>query len=368
MSYPFNIVSTPAVTVTGTSGATLAQGDVVTGAAVRDIIITQGNSTRVLYTVRTPDTQRGAHMLQLNISGTWTDTMEADEGDWSYYGVSVTATADQATVVYKSNDAVEVAFQWDAFDLSTFSGGGVQFRDWTANANLNYPESSAVVRRISATKLIKTIRVQRGEPGYYVGWHSDPRVGPNNRQLSTLNVDNAWGERELGLGGGSAVGWSSGRSAVARWPAWADDVDGRWTAAGLSGTANKIYWCGQADPTFAPYDSAGWISAQGSGYPNTQTTGPFYVADIHYSIAVAKIMVSRIARCVGFWKVGTRGAAVSVYTNEDHSASGVPYQHQWFIGVRSYTADSSSAYANEPSASLQSWASSLASSLDWPEV
>lgn len=369
MSYPFNVVFTPGVTVTGTGDAALAQGDVITGSAVRDIVITQGDSTRVVYTARTPDVQRGCHMLQLNINGTWTDTMEADMGDWSYYTITVGSTADRATVVYKSNDAVEVAFQWDAFDLSSYSGGGVPNRDGTVSAALNYPQSSATVKRITATKLIKTIRVQRGEPGYYVGWHSDPRVGPTGSQIAaSLNVDTAWGEREIGLGGGSAVGWSSGRTAVARWPAWADDVDGRWTANGLGSTDNKIYWCGIGDPTYSPYNSAGWIAVQGSGYPNTQSTGPFYVADLHYSIPVAKVMVSRIARCIGFWKVGTRGGAVSVFTNESHSPAGVAYRHQLFIGCKHYTADSSSAYANEPSASIQSWASGLAAGLAWPEV
>lgn len=367
MSYPNNIKFTPGVTVTGTGGAALAEGDTIT-TGIRDIVISQGNLTRVVYTARDPDVQRGCHMLQLNIDGTWTDTMEADQADWSYFGVSITATADRAKVVHKSDDAVEVAFIWDEFDLSSYSGGGIIYRDWAQAINYAQGQSNPNWKLIDTIKLTKTIRVQRGEPGYYVGWHSFPYVGlPQDVIPNETSEDTAYGERELGLGGGSAVAWSS-NGRTARWPAWADDEDGRWTAQGLGATTNKIWWAGIKDPHYAPYTGSDWIAVQGGTYPDMQATGPYYVADIHNSIPVAKIMVSRIPREIGGWKVGTYGGIVSHFCNEDVDDSGVIYRHQIFIGCKGYTADSSSAYANEPSASIQTWASGLAASLAWPEV
>lgn len=371
MSWPFNVVSVPGVTVTGTGGSSLSQGDVVTGSAVRDIVITQGNSTRVIYGARTPDAQLGSHMLQINIDGTWTATMEPDMGDWSYFTVSILVAASRATVVHKSDDAVEVAFQWDSFDMSSYSGGGIPYLD--PAGGLTYPQSSSTYKVIASTRLIKTIRVQRGEPGYYVGWHSSPLVGPHGDDIAApanplFQSSTAWGERELGTGGGNAVAWSSaGRTA--RWPAWADDVDGKWTAQSLQATDNKIWWSGIRKPSYAPYTSAAWIAVQGSGYDaDPQSAGPYYVADLHYSIPVAKIMVIRDSYEIGCWKVGTRGGTVLHFANETHSAHGVPYRHQAFIGCKHYAADSSGSYANEPSASIQTWASGLAAGLNWPEV
>jgi hypothetical protein len=312
--------------------------------------------------------QRGAHMLQLDVDGTWTDTMEVDMGDWSYFGITVGVAADRATVIESNDDRVRVAFQWDAFDLSSFSGGGVSYRD---NAQgLNYAQGAVNPnwKRIASVVLVKTIMVQRGEPGYYVGWHSTPYVGlPNALQGSADGESTDYGERELGLGGGTAVAWSSsGR--IARWPAWADDVDGKWTANGLAATANKIWWPGIKDPRYAPYNTAGWIAVQGDGYPSMQSAGPYYVGDIHYSNGTAKFLASRIPREIGVWKVGTRGGVVLHFSNEDHSPSGIPYQYQAFIGVVAYTADSSSTFANEPSEYIQDQIEALVEALEWPKV
>ncbi len=350
----------------GPDGAALRTGDVVTdGAELREIVL--GNHlARVTYAARSPDVQRGCHMLQVPIGGAWTDAMEPDMADWSYYAVSVSVVADRATVVEASDEAVEVAFQWDSFDLTSFSGGGVIYRDW--NAAINYAQSQANPnwKKITSTKLVKTIRVQRGEPGYYVGWHSDPRIGPLGSQIPALNSETAWGERELGTGGGNAVAWASSGN-VARWPAWADDADGRWTAAGLGATANKIWWPGIRDPAYAPYTGAAWIATQPDGYPAVQAAGPYYVADLHYSIAAAKFIAMRDAFEIGCWKVGTRGGTVLHFTNEIHGPHGAPYRHQAFIGGVPYVADSSNAYANEPTLALQNAIDQRVRALQWPK-
>jgi hypothetical protein len=372
MSYPYNIISTPGVTVTGTNGAALAQGDVVTGSAVRDIIITQNNTTRVVYTARTPDVNRGSHMLQVNISGTWTDAMEADQGDWSYFLITPGSIADRATIVFKNADACEVAFQWDAYSLVSFSGGGQPYRDTRLDGaqGLNYAQGAVNPnwKLITSIKLVKTIRVQRGEPGYYVGWHSNPYIGlPDHLIDSATEETTDYGERELGLGGGAAVNWSSA-SRTARWPAWGDDVDGKWTAQGLQATSNKVWFPGIKDPRYTPFNSAAWIAVQGGSFPQMQSTGPYYVGDLHYSIPVAKILAMRIPREIFVSKIGVYGGVISHHNNEDHSPAGVPYRHQVFIGARHYVADSSSAYANEPTQYIQDWASDLAESLEWPDA
>lgn len=348
--------------VTGTGGVTLPAGTVVTGAALRDIVM-WGERTRVTYRARTPDVQRGCHMLEVLAGGEWIEAMEADQADWSYFVVSLTSLYDRATVVEASDDAVEVAWQYNAH---SFTNTPIPYRDWNNGINYSQGAVNPNFKTITSTKLIKTIRVQRGEPGYYVGYHSDPRVGPHGSQIPAQNNETAWGERELGLSGGSAAAWAStGR--IARWPAWADDVDGRWTAAGLQATANKVWWPGIDDATYAPYNSSAWISTQQAGFPAEQATGPFYVCDIHYSKPVAKILAMRQRFEVGGWKVGTYGGIVLHHTNEAHAPTGVPYRHQAFIGGVHYAPDSSSAFANEPRAGIVRTMDELAAGLRWPE-
>lgn len=365
-SFPFTIHHR-GVTVTGTSGATLVTGQTVTGSAVRDIVIAN-DLAKVNYVARTPDVQRGAHMLQLpNAAGTFVDAMEIDQADWSYYAITVGATADSATVIEATDDLVRVAFKWTAFSLTSYAGGGVPYRDDAQGLNYAQGAVNPNWKVITSTVLTKTIAMNRTDPGYFVGWHSSPRVGPPNSLVSAAE-DTTYGERELGLGGGSAVAWSSSGN-TARWPAWADDVDHKWTNAGLSGASNKIWWPGIKDPTYAPYNSAAWISTQPAGYPATQASGPFYVADLHYDTTgkpFAKILASRIAREIGGWKVGTYGGPVSHFNNEDHTGAGVPYEHQVFIGGAYWPANSANAFAAEPSTELRSAMAAIATGLDWP--
>lgn len=357
----------PKPRVTGLGGVVYAEGDVITDeTAIRAIELWNG-LIKVTYEVKTPDSEMAAHTLYAYESdGTASRVMTTQYGDWSYYVVGFSRPADQATVTLVSDDAVEVDFQWDDWDISSFNTGGPYAT--TDEGYLIYPESSSTPRKVATIrKLVKSLRVERGKAGYFIGWHSSsPRIGPANHQLPTLNYYTGFGERELGTGGDTVVAFSSAGN-VSRHPAWG--AKSEWTAAGSP--SNRKAWMGIDDPFESPWDTASYIATQHAGFPHDQTTGPYWVGDIwsfNATIPWVKYIVMRTRLEIGVWQFGATatGNIVCHYVNEMHSPAGIPYRHQVFIGCVRYLADSSNNYAYEPSSSLQATIAELAD-LDWPE-
>jgi hypothetical protein len=343
------------VTLTGTGGVALVEGDEVTGSAVRDIIL-QNALAKVTYEAKTPDEQRGAHTLYISDgNGGWQDTMEFNMGDGGYFCISVGVIADRVRVFQATDDIVTLACQWDAFDLSSFPGGGVSV--------ISDVTGSATGARYTSVRLTKLVTMVRGKPGYFVGWHSTPRISPPDTKLPTPwgNL-NGWAEREFRNGDGAACAWSSNTAVdPVRYPAWQSDP--RWVAAGLSAVANKLWRAGILDPGYSPYTDAAWVSVQ----PNrAQAAGPYYVADIHYSFPVARIMAFPEPFEVIYNLVGVHGGALLHFANEAHTDADIPRAHQAFIGAMLYVPDRSSAHANEPSSGVQATLHALALSLEWP--
>lgn len=352
------------VTLTGL--ATYVQGDIITGAANLRALRCRNGFAGWSYAVRAPDVQRGSHMLEMNTAAGYVEVLDAEFGDYAYFISSIAVIADRAVVVELSDDAVEVAFQWDVHPHTA-----VALYDQTGSPNYN---NVPAVKTSSSCRLQKTLRVQRGEPGYYVGWHSTtPTNEPDVGLVPSRNNDTGWGEREIGIGGGAAVCWSSSGN-VARWPAWIDDLDGRWTAAGLAATANKVWWPGIDDPTYLP---AAWNPPLSpAGFPAEQANGPFYIADIHHdtvTVPYARLLATRQKLEMGAWQIPFStavawGSPTVHMLNAARSPAGTPYRHMAFIGAIAYAADSSSAFANEPKASIQASMLALATNLRWPST
>lgn len=353
--------------VIGLAGTALAEGTTVTGAEnLRGMYLTNGR-IKVTYEAKTPDSEMAAHTLYVfNELGDAVKVMTSQYGDWSYYVVGFSRPADSAVVRLVSDDAIEVDFQWDNWDVSSYNSGGPYLL--TPAGQLVYPENSSTARKIATiTRLVKTLRLERGAMGYFIGWHADPRCSVSNASLPTLNYYEGFGERELGTGGETCVAFSSAGN-ISRHPAWGAKAE--WTAAGSP--SNRKAWMGIDDPFESPWNTASYIATQHAGFPHDQTTGPWWVGDIWSqsdTVPYVKYICLRTRFEIGVWQFGAtgKGNIVCHYVNEPHSDAGIPYRHQVYIGALYYVADSSSAYINEPSSQLQTDIAALASALVWPE-
>lgn len=354
----------PAIGAFGANGVRYSAGDVVTGADLRELYLSNG-FVKVAYDVPSnPAEQTLAHFLYLDDgAGGWSRAVGAQYGDWSYYLITGTVPFDRATVIESSDDAVEIEFQVDAYAV----GAGVYER--REDGSLVYPASSPTPRQFSTVVLTKPIRVQRDEVGYYVGWHSHPRVGPGDRYIPAHNHYTDYGERELGFPN-NAVAFSSA-SVTTRHPAFGQTA--AWTAveASLGVLANHAAWMGVCDPTGAVsptyYADPLYIAAQPAGFPATQSAGPYWVAGIDNAIDVARVICLREPLEIGVWQFGSQsGIVVLHFTNEMHSPAGIPFRHQAWIGAVAHTPDRSAGYANEPTTALRNRMAAIAGSLNWP--
>jgi hypothetical protein len=353
------------VTVTGTGGARLKRGDVVTGGDVRNVVVYNDN-VKVTYETKTPDAERGAHTLYRWHSGQWNQVSSAQYGDWAYFAVAITVTADRCTVVAANDDFAELAFQWDSFSFASYSGGGVPIKDHSGNPVYT---SGGVLKRNTSTTLTKTIRVERGGEGYFIGWHSNPMIGPSDALTWRNDVD--YGERELGTGGGTVVAFSSAGFS-SHHPEWGTDA--RWAdaEAQAGGTIfNRAAWMGIADPSYSIWGNSEVIELQNTGFPNYQTTGPWWVADLPHSSVCPEPMCRYIATVApietGVWQYGqgAYGNLVCHYVNEHREARNVPYPYQVFFGAFGYTPEDLTV---EPKQSLIDQVSHRAAAIVWPDT
>jgi hypothetical protein len=354
------------VRVTGPGGARLKRGDVLTGADVRTFVLSNGIA-RVTYELHVPGlTEAGACTLYRRESDAWWRVVGTQYGDWSYFGIGVAVTADRVIVVSANDEVAELALQWDAFDLSSFPGGGVILRDYGGNGC--FPQSSALPRRISSTKLTKAIRMERGAEGYFLGWHSNPLVGPEDAFGQRNSTD--WGEREFGTGFGCKVMFSSAGFS-SHHPEWGSDA--RWAAAEASvggPIQNRAAWPGIADPSYSIWSNPAVIATQNPGFPHLQTSGPWWVAEIP-GPTVTQIPVCRYLSLVapievGVWQFDPAqdGALVAHFCNEHRDARNVPYPYQVFFGAFPYTSPN---LASEPLPSLSAEVARHVSRIVWPD-
>jgi hypothetical protein len=351
-------------TVTGTDGVDLPKGTVITGAAVRDVVLCNG-IVKVLYTARTPDVERGSHMLQRRIDGVYTDTMQAAHADYSYFRIAIGVLCDRVVVLENTAARVKVAFEWTAFSLSSGGDGGPLIIN--VDGSLSYPEGSSTAKRHATTKLRKVIVLCQGREGYFVGWHTDPLIGPQGKLLyvgSAYNNENAHGERELGPGDGVAVAFSSA-GVVSRHPESGDAATWDALEASQGVQSNHPTWSGIGDPYFtAPiFQHALYAPTQAAGFPGTQLVGPWWTASLAVDddaepYPVCRYVVMRKPCESGTWQYGsTYGIHVTHYVNEWHDDDGRPFETMLFIGAYPYESDeditTEAGRAEEPSAALQ---------------
>jgi hypothetical protein len=369
---------------TGLGGATLATGDVVTGATNLLAVSIQNGNVKVTYRENLAANAAGCHMY---INGghtadghedSWTRCFDAVEADWSYWAVAPTATADRIRVLEATDDAAEISIEWDAYDLTGYSlGAGFNSRDYARN--LIYPASSSTPRQIASVHLRKTVRIQRGVQGYYVAWHATPVVVPMITAIGqAANNELDLGEREFGTGGGSRVIWTrDGKTCYA--PAWRTQRDWSAFAAAFPSADNYACWLGSDDPTASPWNHATAIAMQFSGYPAETASGGFYVGDLYPTANIVRCIVQKNPNPIGVWHYdGQNGILVNHLTNPWTENDGRLTRYPLFIGADHYVADSTAvakagytgsvSYGNEPSATAQTLVSDLAAAAleDWP--
>ncbi|HRK46453.1 MAG TPA: hypothetical protein PK324_12560 [Nocardioides sp.] len=368
------------LSITGAGGVELSAGQVVTGEAnIRAIVISNGEIKVTHGTPSIPGAETLAHYLwAVDESGAYTRVMSAQYGDWTYPVVGATVPYNRATVRQATQDAIEVAFQVDAYSLSSAFGGlGVRRRD-DANEALDYPINSSTAKSDTVVAFVKTIRVERGVPGYFVGYSFYPDILPGNSHVPSYNDVPDYGEIEIGPGSDVAVAFSmvaGSLIATARHPAFGSDA--RWAAAeaAVGNIADHAANMGIYDPD-GTYQPTYWANAtvratQHALFPYRPTTGPWAVAAINASpsIPYCVYMVLRYPMLVQSAQVsdGSNGYLRILYYRKKHATNGHPFRFPVFIGVTPHVADPSSGYANEPSPGLQSTIAAAASGVDWPE-
>ena len=340
----------------GAAGTPLNKGDVITGADVTSVYM-QNGIVKYTYEAAGPTGRLYRWDGSAYTQATGTD------GDYSYFVTNTgnSVLCDRITVVECTTDEVELAYQWDTWSTGTTT---VAYRDWVGAGSRNFPDSSATPKYITETVLTKTVIMKRGREGVFMGWHSDPRVGPFALQIPAQNNNTDWGEREFGTGSGNRVSFaSSGNSALH--PDWG--ADARWGGAGVYPT-NRHWWAGIDDATYGDYDDAAYIALQDAGFPAEQTTGPWWIADLPSDNATTRpfcryIVMRQRLECAAFqFSAGAYGQTVIHFVNEANDASGVPYRTMIFLGAFLYTSDDLSA---EPTATLKASVANRAHATDF---
>jgi hypothetical protein len=310
-------------TITGTDGAALTVGQVITGDAVRDVVLA---NSKIKVTYDDPETgQNGSHQLHVLVGGTWVPALDAGYRDYFYFVQTVSQVATSVTVLRADADAVEAIWEWPAHDITAANLDQIN-----EAGQLIYPQSSANSRKHTTVNLRKRIRVERGAEGYFVGISSSPRVSPGESTEEAFEEEGNFGEQEIGLGPGSAVTRSSA-GVTARHPAAGAHVD-----LDIDEQEEGPYW---------------FLSI-----PADQEAFPF----CRYCVLVTDI----VSRSYQF-NAPDRGVAVArqvfrVHAEQAHS------HYQVYIAAFRYEADSSSSFANEPTPSVISEVESRAATLEWP--
>lgn len=380
MSHPFNIV-TRRCAITGAGGATLATGDVVTGASAMHAIVMSNGQAKCKYEVPVPGTsQVTACHLFLTHQDEDLRCFDTTYGDYSYFFIGNDTEPDRVRVIEATPDACEISIEWDSRSL-----GSPGLVERNPGGLVNHYDNGNQRLITSLTTLRKCVRMVRGLPGYFLAWRSTPDVTPIVTAHSQgLNNDkDHGGEREFGTGAGTAVAWAStGR--VAYFPAWRSQRDWSAVTAAIPSFDNFAWWPGIDDPPYANWDHATVIAMQPSGFPAHQTTGPWYVARIPVSsyggnANVASVLVQQNPNEIGVWcYAGQSGIVVNHLTNPWIEADGQKTRFPIFVGAVYYAPDSSSvaksgytgnvAYGNEPSTEVQAKVTALVTNVDgaWP--
>jgi hypothetical protein len=330
----------PPVTVTlaGRDPNVLVAGDVI--ANPRDVILENG-IVKVTYEPMwdNPETPRqdepAAHMLYRWDGAEYRRAFLRIYGDWTFFAAPFQDGASQATVISASEDVVEIAFEWPhhRLDVSGSYNGcylaecGVLERNHQGEAIFRN-DGSGELLLIDEVHFAKTIRVERCSEGYYVGYHSNPRLSPKNGVDG--NNETSWGEREIGTGWGNRVTFSSA-GIVVRNP-----------------EAGHHVWLGIDDPT---YFSPEYAATQPAGFPNEQLEGPWWAADItdtsDTGIPFARFVALEHRLEVGVWQFDPAhtGSTVVHHVNDEIEADGRPGRYQVFLGAFPYV---SADFAAEP--------------------
>lgn len=137
----------------------------------------------------------------------WHDAVYPWYGDGSTYSSAAPPDADRVRVLEASEDAVELAYEWDELRLD-------RLRSPEYCVLGNYPECGPtsrdhegsavwirglndVVKSIKSIRLWKVVRVERCSPGYYVSMRSDPPLvwdeqGSRALRLGYVTTVSAW--------------------------------------------------------------------------------------------------------------------------------------------------------------------------------
>jgi hypothetical protein len=348
------------VVLTGPNGRMKA-GDVLTGGDISAWTLENG-IVKVTKTALVPNPVEGGLTMKRWDGSTWQDCFGAQYGDWCFFANPLQALPDSVTVLEYTTEAAELAIEWTAHSLDTgYLGlGGVLDRDWSGAANY---DNGAQFKIIDEVRFIKTIRLERGKEGYYVGYHSVPYISPKNHLAG--NNETGYGERETGHGEAVAVFWASS-GFVSRHPEWG--ANSNW-GGGSDYSTQRHAWARIDDPnTSAPYINADYIAYQNAldpahTFPAEQTTGPWWVADLPYTNATTNpvcrytVMADRLEVACWQFAAGDAGRTVIHFVNELLDDSLAHRRFQVFIGAFPYTSvydlTTVAGRANEPTATLK---------------
>jgi len=323
----------PPVAARAGAATSLSKGDVIT--SPRDLVIENG-LVRVTYEPMwdNPKTdgqdEPAAHMLYRWNGAEYRRALSSLYGDWTFYAGPFQSGAETATVLTATDEVVEVAFEWPHHRLDLpgpyngcyHSACGVIERDHEG-APIYRQDGSGDFVVIDEVRFVKTIRVERCGEGYFVGYHSDPRLSPKNGVDG--NHENSMGEREIGTGGGNAVTFSSA-GVVVRNP-----------------EAGHHMWMGIDDPNWYPTYLPSYIAEQPPGFPHIQTEGPWWVADLPGFLPPDDIPFARFIALehrleTGVWQFAPThlGSTVVHFVNDEIEADGRAGRYQVFIGAFPY--------------------------------
>jgi len=375
------------VTITGLNGAALPAGTIVTGEANLRAVSVQNDRVKYTYENSTNSNYGSGHMY-IMFDGEWRRCFSPTYGDYAFFAVPIPSTADRIVVLRNDGDVAEISIEWTALALNTsyLSNNGIVERNYTLA--LNYNQSSSVIKYLTTTHLRKLVRVERGKQGYYIGYHSSPLIGPDPYQLHAIgassNNETAFGEREVGTGGGTAVAFAStGKKAY--FPAWRTQRNWAAVLSAIPTFDNYAFWPGLDDPTYSPWNNAAVIAMQPAGYPAEQASGPWWIADIPADdyggyAHVCRYIVQRNPNELGVWNYASSSAfVVNHFTNPWREADGRPTKYPLFVGAEYYVPDASAVavtgytgtvpFGAEPSAALQSTIAAKAAALtaEWPQ-
>jgi hypothetical protein len=352
-------------------------GDVLTGSDIDDWTLENG-IVKITKTALVPNPVEGGLTMGRWDGSEWLDCFGPQYGDWCFFSAPLQALPESVTVLEYTTEAAEIVLKWTIpLDTGYHPIGGILDRDWEGVANY---DNGAQFKIIEDVVFYKTIRLERGKEGYFVGYHSIPFLSPKNGLDG--NNETGYGEREAGLGDENAVAWGS-NDIVVRHPEYG--ADSNWGGAS-DYPAQRHAWLGIDDPnTSAPYINADYINytngIRGSGvpqFPAEQTEGPYYVACLSANNAttcrVCKYIVMADRLEVASWQfsAGAYGQMVVHFVNEIRDDSAAYRRFQLFIGAFPYTSvydmTSASGRANEPTATLKSTVARKATLIDFDSV